>query len=306
MILRLVDVARFGRAVRALRVRRGWRQIDLAAAAAVSRTHVGRIERGERPGLTLDAVDSVAIALGASTDLLMRWHGEGLDRLLDEAHARLVEVVVRRLRSFGWEVAVEVSFSRNGERGSIDVLAFHPAHRALVVIEVKSVTPDMQAMLGGLDRKARLGADRSPGTADGTLAVVARILVLWNTRTNRRRVEAHEPACTLFCPQGPGTSSDGSPNRPPRPFAGSGSCQMRVAWTLWASGVTVCGFAARSRAGTATQICQTPAHGRWARASCLRPAPWTPVASATGQVGYGPPRGRVTRTLLTVPAPVGN
>ncbi len=158
MILRLVDVARFGRAVRALRVRRRWRQIDLAAAAAVSRTHVGRIERGERPGLTLDAVDSVAIALGASTDLLMRWNGEGLDRLLDEAHARLVEVVVRRLRSFGWEVAVEVSFSRNGERGSIDVLAFHPAHRALVVIEVKSVTPDMQAMLGGLDRKARLGA----------------------------------------------------------------------------------------------------------------------------------------------------
>ena len=71
-------------------------------------------------------------------------------------------VVVRRLRALGWDVAVEVSFSRFGERGSIDVLAFHPARRALLVTEVKSVTPDMQAMLAGLDRKARLGAGDRP------------------------------------------------------------------------------------------------------------------------------------------------
>jgi transcriptional regulator with XRE-family HTH domain len=196
-----VDVARFGRAVRALRVRRGWRQSDLAGAAAVSRSIVGRIERGERPGLTLDAVDSVAIALGASTDLLIRWRGEGLDRLLDEAHARLVEVVVRRLRSLGWEVAVEVSFSRFGERGSIDVLAFHPAHRALVVIEVKSITPDMQAMLAGIDRKARLAPAiaRERGWLADRLATV---LVLWSTRTNRRRVEAHAASLRSALPAG--------------------------------------------------------------------------------------------------------
>ena len=179
---------------------------------------------------------SVAIALGASTDLLMRWRGEGLDRLLDEAHARLVEVVVRRLRSLGWEVAVEVSFSRGGERGSIDVLAFHPAERALVVIEVKSVTPDLQAMLVGIDRKARLGAAiaRDRGWFPNR---VARILVLWNTRTNRRRVEAHAPACAQACRPVPGTCSDGSPSPPTRPFAGSGSCQMRAAWTQRGFGV---------------------------------------------------------------------
>ena len=60
------------------------------------------------------------------------------------------------LLALGWEVAVEVSFSRFGERGSIDVLAFYPIRRALLVSELKSVT-DMQAMLGGLDRKGRLG-----------------------------------------------------------------------------------------------------------------------------------------------------
>jgi hypothetical protein len=54
-----------------------------------------------------------------------------------------------------------VSFSRYGERGSIDVLAWHPRRRALAVFEVKSVTPDMQAMFVGLDRKGRL----APGIA---------------------------------------------------------------------------------------------------------------------------------------------
>ena len=54
--------------------------------------------------------------------IALRWHGEELDRLLDEAHARLVDEVVRRSTVLGWVVAVEVSFSRYGERGSIDVL----------------------------------------------------------------------------------------------------------------------------------------------------------------------------------------
>ena len=67
--------------------------------------------------MTLDAIDGLAAALGATTDLALRWQGEGMDRLLDEGHARLVDAVVRRLVALGWDVAVEVSFSRYGERG---------------------------------------------------------------------------------------------------------------------------------------------------------------------------------------------
>jgi transcriptional regulator with XRE-family HTH domain len=191
----------FGHAIRALRVRRGWRQSDLAGAAWLARSQVGRIERGEPSGVTLDAVDAVATALGATVDLQVRWRGEGLDRLLDEAHARLVEVVVRRLRGLGWDVAVEVSFSRFGERGSIDVLAFHPTSRMLLVIEVKSVTPDMQAMLSGIDRKARLGpvVARERGWA---AAGVACVLVLWDVRTNRRRVDVHAATVRAMLPAG--------------------------------------------------------------------------------------------------------
>jgi transcriptional regulator with XRE-family HTH domain len=196
-----VDLARFGRAIRALRMRRGWRQQDLAEAARLSRSQVGRVERGERAGLTLEAVDAVAIALGATADLVVRWRGEGLDRLVDEAHARLVDEVVRRLVALGWDVAVEVSFSRSGERGSIDVLAFHPGSRALVVIEVKSVVPDLQAMFIGLDRKSRLAPAiaRERGWYPDT---VARLLVVWDTRTNRRRLGAHDATVRAALPAG--------------------------------------------------------------------------------------------------------
>lgn len=196
-----MDLKKLGRAVRALRVRRGWRQEDLGRAVGVSRSVVWRVERGRRQGITIDTLDALAAALDASIDLVMRWEGEGLDRLLDEGHARLVDEVVRRLSALGWDVAVEVSFSRYGERGSIDVLGWHPGRRALVVIEVKSVTPDMQAMLSGIDRKARLGPAiaRERGWAADA---VARVLVIWDTTTNRRRLAAHAASVKTALPAG--------------------------------------------------------------------------------------------------------
>ena len=194
-----MDLHRFGRAIRAVRVRRGLRQSDLAAKSGLSRTVVGRIERGERAGLTVDALIAVAEALGGDADLRFRWQGEEMDRLLDASHARLVDVVVRRLRELGWDVAVEVTFSHYGERGSIDVMAFHPMRRALLVVEVKSVTPDMQAMLGGIDRKGRL-APALARERGWDAEVVARVLVIWDTRTNRRRLEAHAASVGALLP----------------------------------------------------------------------------------------------------------
>ena len=40
---------------------------------------------------------------------------------------RSSSAMVQRLRPDGWEVATEVSFNVYGERGSIDILAFHAA-----------------------------------------------------------------------------------------------------------------------------------------------------------------------------------
>ena len=105
------------------------------------------------------------------------------------------------LRGLGWDVAVEVSFSRFGERGSIDVLAWHPVRRALAVFELKSVTPDMQAMLAGLDRKARLGPSIA-AERGWEPAAVARILVLGDTSTNRDRLARYAAMVGTALPAG--------------------------------------------------------------------------------------------------------
>lgn len=194
-----MDILRFGRAIRAVRVRRGWRQSDLAERAGLGRSVVGRIERGEIDGLSVAALDAVATALGGAMDLGFRWNGGELDRLLDASHARLVEVVVQLLRMSGWDVAVEVTFSRYGERGSIDVLAFHPRFRVLLVVEVKSVIADMQGLLAGLDRKIRLGPELALARGWNAQRTVG-LLALWGTRTNRRRIEAHEASVRELLP----------------------------------------------------------------------------------------------------------
>jgi transcriptional regulator with XRE-family HTH domain len=185
-----MDAVRVGRSFRALRRRRRLRQADVGVAARVSRSLVSRIERGQVDRLTLRAVEAIAGALGARVDLRLSWNGEALDRLLDADHAMLVEEVAGRLRRLGWLVAVEVSFSVFGERGSIDILAYHAPTRNVLVVEVKSVVPDLQATILTLDRKARLAlrvaADRGwPATTAG------RLLVLPADRTARRRVAQH-------------------------------------------------------------------------------------------------------------------
>lgn len=117
-------------------------------------------------------------------------YGEDVDRLLDADHAAIVEWVLSWLGRLGWEVAPEVTFSVYGERGSIDVLAFHPPTGSLLVIEVKSVVPDVQATLSGLDRKARLAAGIA-AQRGWRVRTVSRWLVVPGDRTTRRRVERH-------------------------------------------------------------------------------------------------------------------
>ena len=185
-----MDVIRFGLGIRALRHKRRWTQAHLAAKVDVSRTLIWRIERGHADRVAVHVLVRVAAALGGRIDLRLSWRGEGLDRLLDARHASLVERVVEILTSSDWEVATEVTSNIRGERGSIDILACHAATGSLLMIEVKSVVPDMQAMLVGIDRKGRLASEiaRERGWR---VTSVTRLLVLPDDRTARRRVERH-------------------------------------------------------------------------------------------------------------------
>jgi transcriptional regulator with XRE-family HTH domain len=194
-----MDVVRFGHSIRALRHRRGWRQADLAAAARVSQSVVARIALGLAGRMTVEKVEAVAAALGARIDLRLLWQGEGLDRLLDHDHATIVEVVARRLRACNWDVRTEVTFWIRGERGSVDILGWHAATRTVLVVEVKSVVPDIQAMLGSHDRKSRLGSEIAR-TVGWDAVVVGRLLVIGDNRTARRRIEARRETFSAALP----------------------------------------------------------------------------------------------------------
>ena len=179
------------RGVRFLRLKRGWAQQTLGDRTDVSREMVSRMERGDLRGMTLNSIDRIAGALGASVHLQLRWHGEQLDRLIDAAHASIQQSVAKQLTSFGWLVRVEVSFNHFGDRGRVDILAYHPILCVLLVIEIKSALDDLQDTLGRLDVKVRLGPQlgRDHGWTD--IEVVIPGLVIGDSRLARRTVAGH-------------------------------------------------------------------------------------------------------------------
>lgn len=190
---------RLGIQFRALRVHRELRQDDVGRLARLGRSLISRIERGLMDNIRLGDLERAAAALGGRLDVRLRWQGEELDRLLDAAHAALVDAMVSLLRRLGWEVAVEVSFSIWGERGSIDILAFHQRSGVLLVVEVKSVVPDTQAMLMAIDRKARL-APALARERGWEVAHVARLLVVGDAATARRRIARHAATYSTALP----------------------------------------------------------------------------------------------------------
>jgi transcriptional regulator with XRE-family HTH domain len=151
------------RALRHLRRHRGWRQLDLAGRTGVSRQVISRIERGEIGPVQLRTFTRLAEAFEATVEMTVRWQGEQLDRLTDAAHAHVVESAAALLRADGWTTRAEVSFNHYGDRGRVDLLAFHPVARIVVVVEAKSAIGDTQDTIGRLDVKARLGSMLAEG-----------------------------------------------------------------------------------------------------------------------------------------------
>lgn len=182
-----MDLVRIGLAIRALRRRRGWTQAELGRRAGCSRSEISRIERGQ--ARNLDRLERVLAVFGARLSVKVLWQGEELDRILDRGHAVLVDSKMELLGRSGWVSIPEATFNVYGERGSIDILAWHPIARILLVIEVKSVVPDIQATLAGVDRKVRVARVLARERGWNPTGV-GRILVLPDDRTARRRIDA--------------------------------------------------------------------------------------------------------------------
>jgi transcriptional regulator with XRE-family HTH domain len=135
-----------GSVFRAVRLRRGLTQSEVGAAAGLGRSTVSSIELGNVEQASLRTARAIARVLGISLTVDARWRGAEATRLLEERHGALVREVAAVLAGLGFEVRVEYTFNIWGERGSIDVLAWHPLLRAVVAIEVKTRLVDFQAI----------------------------------------------------------------------------------------------------------------------------------------------------------------
>ncbi len=180
------------RALRALRRRRAWRQVDLGRRAGLSRDVVHRAENDQLRGITIGSLERLASTLGAELVIDVRWHGADLDLLIDRIHAAIANVAAQRLERAGWLVFPEVSFNHFGDRGRCDLVAWHQPSWTLLIAEAKSRLGNLQDALGKVDVKVRLGPVIARELGLGRPERVVAAIILAEHGANRRIVRDHD------------------------------------------------------------------------------------------------------------------
>lgn len=152
-------------------------------------------------GITVGTLASAFEAVGARVEIRPFWHGAAMDRLLDEGHARLCGHVIKLLRDWGWDTQVEVSFAHYGERGVIDILAWHAPSRTLLVVEIKTELGSLEGLLRPLDVKMRLAGGMAAERFGWRAAQVCSLVVLPEDARARRQVARHAAVLDVALPR---------------------------------------------------------------------------------------------------------
>lgn len=177
-----------------------WSQHELSRRTGVSQSTISRIEAARLDDVPLGTVAVLLEAMGGR----LRVEAEApflgdRGRQVDPAHARMSGYVTRRLDRSGWLVATEVEVGGNRSRGWIDILAFSPATRNVLVIELKTELHDIGAIdrtLGWYEREA-WAASRRLGWRP---AVVASCLLLLMTVQNDAAIRLNRDVLRLVFP----------------------------------------------------------------------------------------------------------
>jgi transcriptional regulator with XRE-family HTH domain len=186
-----MDDRRVGRLLRAVRIRKNLRQRDLAERCGVSQTVISDLELGRLEEVRLATARRIATELDVRLVISAQWRGGESDRLLDRAHASIVEHVITVLRSLTWDVVPEFTFNVYGDRGSVDILAWHAKERILLIVEVKATLNDLQDLLGALSKKRRVVPIAVREALPWRPDHVAVLLVAAGTSANRAVVARH-------------------------------------------------------------------------------------------------------------------
>jgi transcriptional regulator with XRE-family HTH domain len=124
-------------------------QAAVSQALGISRSYYAAIEAA-RANPSIALVDRIGETLGLRVGLVASPIVAITDPVVrDAVHARCSAYVMRRLQSAGWLVLREVEIADGRLRGWIDLLAFDPRTRTLLIVEIKTSIDD----IGRLERQ---------------------------------------------------------------------------------------------------------------------------------------------------------
>jgi transcriptional regulator with XRE-family HTH domain len=198
--LNLEVMVRLGRGVREARKRRRLTQKQLGAKVGMSQASVSRAERGFGGGLTLDAWQRIALALGIQ--LTVSLQRDPRHEPTDAGHLGIQELVLRLGKQSGYPRLVELH-SRSAESWrSIDVALAADARKRLLVVECWNTFGDVGASIRSSNRK-RAEAEEYAAGRWGSAGRAALVWVVRATASNRALVARYPE---LFAAAFPGSS----------------------------------------------------------------------------------------------------
>lgn len=165
--------------------------MDLAKGARVSQRAVSRVERGLLEELSFGMLDRIAGAVDVTLRVEGRWHGGLGERLVDAEHSAIVQAIAAILRGAGWVIVAEYTFNHYGDRGSVDLVAWHEASRTLLLVEVKSRITNLQDLFARFATKLRIVPNLLAGERGWKPQAVGRLIALPGTTGNRSIVASH-------------------------------------------------------------------------------------------------------------------
>jgi hypothetical protein len=139
-------------------------------------------------------------AVDARLDLEARWRGGEMDRLVDARHAAIGGTAAKELVADGWKTLQEVTYAWYLERGSIDLLGVKDSEAIAVAMEIKSELTSWEETQRKFDEKIRLLPKIIHERLGWRPRVVAAVIVLDDTMTNRRRIASLGPAADQAYP----------------------------------------------------------------------------------------------------------
>lgn len=189
-----------GAAIKRTRLECRWSQSELADRLNSTQSQISRLESGARLHIDGQLASRALKLLGIRAEFDAQTLGmAGRREQRDLVHATCSAYVVRRLAAEGWETRLEVEIGTGRGRGWIDVLAFRPADRSLLVGEIKTEVLDVGAIqrtVAWYEREAWRAAKQlgwSPLRTTAALLVLATLENDARVSVNRAAIKASFP-----------------------------------------------------------------------------------------------------------------